>query len=173
MTRFKATIVCKLYYNKIFKMAEKESDVRSTNFLKEETRDAWGKWVMLAEPHALSKGFWRAFMVLSTNLTVSPVKAYMEGDHVTMVAQDGTETVASDAQKRAYKADAMAQNYLMLCLKHMPKLQREAKGNCTSAHAIFDHLQAKFKLRDSTRLYAELEEDLDMLNPNEFADISL
>jgi hypothetical protein len=30
-------------------MAEKESNVRSTNFLKEETRDAWDKWVMLAK----------------------------------------------------------------------------------------------------------------------------
>ena len=31
-------------------------------------------------------------------------------------------------------------------------------------------MQAKFKLRDPTRLYAELEEDLDKLNPNGFED---
>ena len=52
-------------------MSEKESDVRSTNFLKEETRDVWDKWVMLAEPPALSKGFWRAFDVLSPSLAAA------------------------------------------------------------------------------------------------------
>ena len=66
-------------------MSEEESVVRSTNFLKEETRDAWDKWVMLAEPHASSKGFWRAFTVLSTNLAISHATSYMEGDHLTMV----------------------------------------------------------------------------------------
>ena len=81
--------VCKLYYNNIFKMSEKESNVRSTNFLKEETRDAWDKWVMLAQPHAQSKGFWRAFNVLSANLAAMGATSYMEGDHVTMVAADG------------------------------------------------------------------------------------
>ena len=130
MTRFKTTIVCKLYYNKTLKMSEKESDVRSTNFLKEETRDAWDKWEMLAQPHAQSKGFWRAFNVLSTNLAAPGTTSYMEGDHVTMVAADGiTETEATDEEKWAYKADAMAQNYLMLSLKHMPELQRETKGS--------------------------------------------
>ena len=86
-----------------------------------------------------------------------------------MVAVDGiTETAASDEQKRAYKATAMAQNYMMYCLKYMPELQRETKGNCTTAFAMFAYLQAKFKSRDATRLYADLEEDLDKLNPNDF-----
>jgi hypothetical protein len=93
---------------------------------------------MLAEPYAQSKGFWRAFKVLSASLPVTPAIAYMEGDHVTMVAVDGiTETEATDVEKWAYKANAMAQNYLMHCLKHMPELQREAKGNCTTVHAMF------------------------------------
>ena len=91
-------------------MSEKESDVRSANFLKEETREAWDKWVMLAEPHASSKGFWRAFTVLSGSLAAAPITSYMEGDHVVMVAADGSEQPASDVQTRAYKADAMAQN---------------------------------------------------------------
>ena len=106
-------------------MAEKESDMtKSPIFLKEETRDVWDKWVMLAEPYAQSKGFWRALTVLSPNLHAVGASAYMEGDHVTMVAPDGvTETDATDAQKRAYKANAMAENYMMLCLKHMPELQ--------------------------------------------------
>ena len=152
-------------------MSEKESDVRSTNFLKEETREAWDNWVILAEPHASSKGFWRAFDVLSTNLAVSPATSYMEGDHVMMIGADGiTETVATDAQKRAYKADAMAQNYLMLSLKNMPELQRETKGSCKTAFAMFSYLQAKFRLRDPTRLYAELQGDLDKLNPNDYED---
>ena len=115
--------------------------MRSTNFLKEETRDAWDKWVMLAQPHAQSKGFWRAFNVLSGNLAAVPATSYMEGDHVTMVAADGTEAEATEVQKRAYKADAMAQNYLMLCLKKMPGLQQETRGNFTDAKAMFDYLE--------------------------------
>ena len=35
---------------------------------------------------------------------------------------------------------------------------------------MFDYLQANFKLRDTTRLYASLEEDLDKLNHNDFDD---
>ena len=35
---------------------------------------------------------------------------------------------------------------------------------------MFVYLEAKFKLRDPTRLYAKLEEDLDKLNPNDFED---
>ena len=101
-------------------MSEKESDVRSTNFLKEETREAWDNWVILAEPHASSKGFWRVFTVLSRSLAVAPITSYMEGDHVVMVAADVSEASADDVQTRAYKADAMAQNYLMFSLKHMP-----------------------------------------------------
>lgn len=151
-------------------MSEKESDTKSTNFLKEETRDAWDKWVMLAEPYAQSKGFWRAFNVLSPNLAAVGTTSYMEGDHVVMVAADGTEAEASDAQKRAYKANAMAESYMMHCLKHMPELQRETKGHCTTAHGMFTYLQAKFKSRDATRLYASLEEDLEKLNPNDFED---
>jgi hypothetical protein len=46
-------------------MAEKESETKSTNFLKEEKRDVWDQWVVLAEPYAQSKGFWRVFNVLS------------------------------------------------------------------------------------------------------------
>ena len=125
---------------------------------------------MLAEPYAESKGFWRAFKLRSPSLTTAPITSYMEGDHVVIVAADLTETDANDAQKRAYKANAAAVNYLMLCLKHMPELQREAKGNCTTAHAMFNYLQAKFKSRDATKLYADLEEDLDKLNPNDFED---
>ena len=83
--------------------------MRLTNFLKEEAQDAWDKWVILAEPRASSKGFWRAFTVLSTNLAVSPATSYMEGDHVLMVEADRTtEADATDEEKRAYKADAMA-----------------------------------------------------------------
>ena len=82
-------------------MSEKESNVRSTNFLKEETRDAWDKGVMLAEPHAMSKGFWRALNVLSTNLAAPGTTSYMEGDHVTMVAVDRSEADATKVQKRA------------------------------------------------------------------------
>jgi hypothetical protein len=131
----------------------------------------WDKWVMLAEPYPQSKGFWHAFKVLSPSLPVVPATAYMEGDHVTMVAVDGiAEAKATNIEKRAYKANTMAQNYLMHCLKHMPELQREAKGHCTTAHAMFAYLQTKFKSRDATRLYASLEEDLDKLNPNDFED---
>jgi hypothetical protein len=152
-------------------MAEKESDKKSPNFLKEETRDAWDKWVMLAEPYAQSKGIWRAFKILSPRLATAPQTSYMEGDHVVMVAADGvTETDATDAEKRAYKANAAGVNYMMLCLKHMPELQREAKGHCTTAFEMFTYLQAKFKSRDATKLYADLEEDLDKLNPNDFED---
>ena len=151
-------------------MSEKESNARSTNFLKGETRDAWDKWVMLAEPHALSKGFWRAFNVLSPSLAAAPATSYMEGDHVMMVAADGTELEANDAQKRAYKADAMAQNYLMFSLKHMPELQQETKGSCNTAFAMFAYLQGKFKSRDPTRLYSELQGELDKLNPNDYED---
>ena len=148
-------------------MAEKESKTKLPNFLKEETRDAWDKWVMLAQPYAESKGFWRAFTVLSGNLAVASATAYMEGDHVMMVAKDGATADATDPQKRAYKANAAAINYLMLCLRYMPELQREAKGNCTTAHAMYAYLQTKFKSRDATKLYADLEEELEKLNPND------
>ena len=152
-------------------MSEKESNVRSTNFLKEETRDVWDKWELLAQPHAQSKGFWRAFKIRSANLALAGTTSYMEGDHVTMVAADGvTESEASDEQTRAYKADAMAQNYLMLCLKKMPELQQETRGNFKDAKAMFDYLEAKFKSRDRTKLYAELAADLEKLNPNDFED---
>ena len=42
---------------KTFKMAEKESETKLPNFLKEEMRDVWDKWAMLAQPHVESKGF--------------------------------------------------------------------------------------------------------------------
>ena len=64
----------------------------------------------------------------------------------------------------------MAQNYLMLCLKKMPGLQQETRGNFTDVKAMFDYLEAKFKSRDRTKLYAELEADLEKLNPNDFED---
>ena len=87
-----------------------------------------------------------------------------------MVAEDGTEADATDEQKRAYNANTLAENYIMYCLKYMPELQREAKGSCTTAVEMFDYLQAKFKSRDATKLYADLEQDLDNLNPNDFED---
>ena len=64
----------------------------------------------------------------------------------------------------------MAENYMMYCLKCMPELQRETKGTCTAAVEMFTYLQAKFKSRDATRLYADLEEELDKMNPNDFED---
>ena len=74
----------------------------------------------------------------------------MEGDHVTMVAADGvTETEASDEQTRAYKADAMAQNYLMLCLKKMPGLyDPQILRSTLFAHNLFGraHLRREWNL---------------------------
>ena len=88
-----------------------------------------------------------------------------------MVEADGTtEADATDKEKRAYKADAMAQNYVMLSLKNMPELQRATKGSCKTAFSMFGYLQAKFKLRDLTRLYAELQGDLDKLYLNDYED---
>ena len=94
------------------------------------------------------KRFWRVLEVQSTSLVTAPVMTYMEGDHMTIVAGDTSKVDATNAQKRAYQVDTKAHNYLMLCLKHMPELQQEAKGTCPDAHAMFNYLQAKFKLRD-------------------------
>jgi hypothetical protein len=142
-------------------MTEKESNVKLTNFLKEETRDAWDKWVvMLAEPYAQSK---RVSL---------PDKVYIEGDHVMCVAADGTETNANDAYTKAYKANSAAQSYLTHCLKHKPELLREAKGSRTTACAMYDYdyLYKKLKSRDPTKLYASIEEDLEKLHPNDSED---
>jgi hypothetical protein len=139
------------------------------NLLMAETRDEWDRWNMIACPFGKKKGFWWAMIAKPASLANDTV---LEGEDcmVPDPATPGTMVDASAAQLKAYKSDMEAQSYLAVCLKNYTDLLREAQMAGNSAFDQYDYLDKKFRQRDHTKLYTELQQEMRALDPNEFDD---
>ena len=140
------------------------------NLLMGETRDKWDRWNMIATPFAKKKGFWWAMIARPTHLMDGTV---LEGeDYLVPDAADAAVPMigASANQIKAYKSDMEGQSYLAVCLKNHTDLLREAQMAGESAFAQYDYLDKKFRQRDQTKLYTELQQEMRDCNPNDHDD---
>ena len=137
------------------------------NLLMGESRDEWDRWNMVAAPFGRKKGFWWAMMARPVNLVDGTV---LEGEDYRVPDGAGVMQDATADQTKAYKSDMEGQSYLATCLKNHTDLLREAQMAGVSAYAQFDYLDKKFRQRDQTKLYTELQQEMRNCNPNDYHD---
>jgi hypothetical protein len=130
------------------------------NLLMAETRDKWDRWNMIATPFGKKKGFWWAMVGRPPSLVDDTVLQGEDGRCPDAQQAAGVMRDTTVAELKAYKSDMEAQSYLAMCLKNFTDLLREAQMAGNSASEQYAYLEGKFRSRDETKLYTELQHEM-------------
>jgi hypothetical protein len=132
------------------------------NLLMGESRDEWDRCNMVATPFAKKKGFWWIMIARPASLVDGTV---LEGEDYLVPDANAAMGQATAVQIKAFKSDMDGQSYLAVCLKNHTDLLREAQMAGNSAHDQYDYLDKKFRQRDQTKLFTELQQEMRDCNP--------